>query len=271
MKKRNLKRILLKLCLFVIIIYIVYNCFVLYKNKLSQKERIEETYDKIEIDTLNDNSKKNDLERYTYKDGFYSEKLSDEIKEKITGYSFPKKFDEEYTSISYDDLRYLRLKYKDFYGKEHDDGEMIVNKEVAEEVLKIFYELYINNYPIEKIELVEKYNASDELSMQDNNTSAFNYRIVELGDKLAWHCFGLAIDLNPLYNPYILGNELYPSTATEYVDRKKDFAGKIDHNDLAFITFKKYGWKWGGDFIYSKDYQHFYKDIYDDSIRQKRR
>jgi len=45
---------------------------------------------------------------------------------------------------------------------------------------------------------------------------------------------------------------------------------KIDHNDLAYITFKKYGWKWGGDFLYSKDYQHFYKDIYSDTIRKRK-
>ncbi len=273
MKKRRLKKSvkhkLFKIPIFIILIYIISNRLTLHKSKIKMDDFKEIT--KISDSILNKNMKIQNLDRYTYKEGFYSEKLSYEIKERITGHSFPEKFDENYTSLSYDDLRYVRLKYKDFSGKEHNDGEMIVNKEVAEEVLKIFYELYINNYAIEKIKLVEEYNALDELSMQDNNTSAFNYRKVESGDKLSWHCFGLAIDLNPLYNPYILGNELYPSTATEYVDRKREFAGKIDHNDLAFITFKKYGWKWGGDFINSKDYQHFYKDIYDDSIRQKRR
>lgn len=78
----------------------------------------------------------------------------------------------------------------------------------------------------------------------------------------------MAIDINPLYNPYVLGDELYPSTASSYVNRNIDFKGKIDHYDLAYQTFIKYGWKWGGNFIYTKDYQHFYKDIYDDSIRE---
>ena len=214
---------------------------------------------------------KEELERYTYEEGFYYENLSKEIKTKITGKSFPIEFDENYTKISYDDLKYLNVKYYDFDGKEHSNGELIVNKDVAEEVLKIFYELYQNKYPIDKMKLVEEYDAVDELSMEDNNTSAFNYRIVENSDKLSWHCFGLAIDINPLYNPYVLENEIYPKNAKEYTNRIKDFKGKITHNDLAYQVFTKYGWKWGGDFINSKDYQHFYKDIYDETIRERRK
>ena len=214
---------------------------------------------------------KEELERYTYQEDFYYENLSNEIKTRITGKSFPKEFDETYSKISYNDLKYLNIKYYDFNEIEHNDGALIVNKDVAEEVLKIFYELYQNKYPIDKMKLVEEYDAIDELSMEDNNTSAFNYRIVENSDKLSWHCFGLAIDMNPLYNPYVLGNEIYPQNAKEYTNRIKEFKGKITHNDLAYQVFTKYGWKWGGDFISSKDYQHFYKDIYDETIRERRK
>ena len=212
---------------------------------------------------------KEDLKRYTYKDGFYSENLSKEIKAKITGHSYPKKFNENYTKISYDDLKYLKVKYYNFEGKEINNGEIIVHKEVSSEVLKIFYELYQNKYPINKIKLIEEYNTSDELSMQANNSSAFNYRLVENTDKLSWHCFGLAIDINPLLNPYIVGDKVYPITAQKYVDRTKNFKGKIDEKDLAYKIFTKYNWKWGGHFTHAKDYQHFYKEIYDDTIREK--
>ena len=213
---------------------------------------------------------KEELERFTYQENFYYENISNEVKKKITGKSYPSEFDEHYTQISYEDLKYVKVKYYDFKEEEHNDGELIVNKDIALDVLKIFYELYQNKYPIEKIKLVEEYDAIDELSMEDNNTSAFNYRIVENSDKLSWHCFGLAIDINPLYNPYILGNEIYPKTAITYTNRLKDFKGKITHNDLAYQIFTKYGWKWGGDFINSKDYQHFYKEIYEESIRERR-
>ena len=216
------------------------------------------------------NKEKEELNRYTYQDGFYEEKLSSNLKDKILGVSFPVEFSDKYTKISFDDLRYVRLKYKDLNGITHDDGEMIVNKKVAKEVLFIFYELYINDYPIEKIKLVEEYNANDEESMEDNNTSCFNYRVVEGEDKLSWHALGLAIDINPKYNPYIVGKKVYPVNGYDYVNRKNDFIYKIDYDDLAYKIFKKYGWSWGGDFKYTKDYQHFYKVIYEDNVRESK-
>ena len=199
-----------------------------------------------------------ELDRVVYMDGFYYEKLSIDVKNRITGYSFP---DNTYDKISYDDLRYLRVMFYDFNNNIHDDGELIVNEKVALEVLKIFYELYTEKYQIAMIKLVDEYSADDELSMKNNNTSSFNFRNVENSDKLSWHCFGLAIDINPLYNPYIVGGKIYPSNASKYADRTLDFSGKIDSDDLAYKIFSKYGWKWGGDFVYSKDYQHFYKEL----------
>ena len=216
------------------------------------------------ISISDDRVKDEELNRFTYEEGFYYEDLSSSIKNRITGYTFP---DNTYEKITYDDLKYLRVKYYDFDNNLHDDGELIVNKEVALEVLKIFYELYLEKYQIAKIKLADDYSADDDLSMKDNNTSSFNFRNVENSKKLSWHCFGLAIDINPLYNPYVVGGKVYPSTAKKYSNRSKKFAGKIDHDDYAYKVFTKYGWKWGGDFIYSKDYQHFYKEIYDDSVR----
>ena len=274
-KRRKLKRWVKKTLItipIIVLLFITIESIKIIKPTFSSPKAINKEEKKI-VEKTNEKEEtpKENLERYTYQDDFYYENLSNEIKIKITGKSFPKEFDENYTKISYDDLKYLNVKYYDFDGKEHKDGELIVNKEVALETLKIFYELYQNKYPIKKIKLVEEYNASDELSMEDNNTSAFNYRIVENSDKLSWHCFGLAIDINPLYNPYILDNEIYPKTALEYTDRAKNFQGKITHNDLAYQIFKKYNWLWGGDFINSKDYQHFYKNIYDETIRERRK
>jgi len=225
----------------------------------SLEDNIDE-YNVIEDDRIVNE----ELNRYVYQDGFYYEDISSEIQNRITGYSFP---DDTFGKIEYSDLRFLNVKYYDFDKNVHDDGELIVNKEVALDVLKIFYELYLGEYPIEKIRLVDEYSADDDLSMKDNNTSAFNFRQVENSEKLSWHCFGLAIDINPLYNPYVSHGKVYPENALKYSDRTWNFNYKIDHNDLAYLTFTKYGWKWGGDFVYSKDYQHFYKDIYDDSVR----
>lgn len=208
--------------------------------------------------------------RVVYKDGFYYEELSTEMITRITGKSFPTQFSSEFETVDYSDLRYVRVKYYDFNGNLHEDGEFIVNKLVSLDVVKIFYELYLNKYPINSIKLVDDYGGNDELSMEDNNSSGFNYRVVENINRLSWHAFGLAIDINPLYNPYVLSEKIYPSTALDYVDRDKDFEGKIDYDDLAYKVFTKYGWKWGGDFNYTKDYQHFYKEVLEDVIRDKK-
>ena len=237
------------------------------KNDVSDsKNEINEYDSEVEDDFL----ETEELNRVVYKDGFYYEELSSKIKEEITGVTFPLEFDDSYSEINYEDLRYVIVKYYDFNGEEHKDGEMIVHKLVAQEVLEIFYKLYQNKYPIEKMVLVDKYDGDDELSMRDNNTSCFNYRIVENIDRLAWHAFGLAIDVNPLYNPYVVDDTIYPSTAGDYVNRDIEFEGKIDHNDLAYKVFTEYGWKWGGDFAYTKDYQHFYKEALDGSIRERK-
>jgi len=194
-------------------------------------------------------------------EGFYYIELTDEIKARITGLSYPK--DDSNIAINYDDLRYIHLLYFDFDGAEHE-GELIVNTRLADEVMEIFYELYQAKYPFTSINLVDSYGqaADDELSMQANNTSAFNYRRVAGTSKLSLHSFGAAIDINPLLNPYIKADgSFYPANSEEYCERSRVFPGKIDHDDLAYKLFTAAGWDWGGDWTSAKDYQHFDKDL----------
>lgn len=97
--------------------------------------------------------------------------------------------------------------------------------------------------------------------MKDNNTSCFNYRKIAGTNKLSNHSFGLAVDINPLYNPYVKTTRnktiVFPDNATVYADRTKTFDHKIDQNDLAYRVFTKHGFIWGGGWINVKDYQHF--------------
>ena len=194
-------------------------------------------------------------------EGFYYIELDGQIKERITGYSYPE--DDSDIAVHYDDLRYIHLLYYDFDGVERE-GELIVHARLADEVMEIFYELYQAKYPFTSIKLVDDYGqaADDELSMRANNTSAFNYRPVAGTKKLSLHSFGAAIDVNPLFNPYIKADgSFYPANSAEYRDRSRDFPGKIDHDDLAYELFTARGWDWGGDWTSSKDYQHFDKDL----------
>ncbi len=193
-------------------------------------------------------------------DGFYYVKLDDNIKQLITGFSYPK--DDTDCEISYDDLRYIKLMHYDFEGNVKE-GELIVNAALADEVTEIFYLLYKEKYPLTSVTLVDKYGecADDNISMAANNTSAFNYRYVAGTNKLSLHSFGAAIDINPMLNPYVKNGSVSPENGAAYADRSLDFAGKIDENDICYKLFTERGWSWGGHFKSSKDYQHFSKDI----------
>ncbi len=189
---------------------------------------------------------------------FYSEEPGAEVQQRIMGISY-----QENDNISIGELRYLRVLYVGFDGQTHI-GELLVNQSIAEDVLEIMAELYENGYAIEKMALVDDYGADDEQSMEDNNTSAFNYREIAGTSRMSRHSLGLAIDINPRYNPYIKRKNngetvISPVNGAEYADRSREFAHKIDENDLCYRLFTEHGFTWGGSWNSVKDYQHFEK------------
>ncbi len=218
----------------------------------------------------------------TYQEGFTYQPLSDEIKARITGISYPVTksvapalsveainiMEDNITpAIAYDDLCYMNVLYYDFNG-EVQTGELICNQKLAQDFVEIFYELYLNEYQIAKIRLVDEYNGDDTASMLDNNTSCFNYRVVDGSSSLSKHALGCAIDINPFYNPYVVFNKdgsgetyISPAGSEIYADRSKDFPYKIDENDLCYKLFKEHGFTWGGNWNSCKDYQHFQKVV----------
>jgi hypothetical protein len=193
-------------------------------------------------------------------EGFYAVELDDNVKARITGMSYPA--DDSNSAIHYADLRYLRILHYDFAGAVHE-GELIVHRSLADEVLTIFYELYKAKYSLTSVNLVDNYGepGDDNVSMAANNTSAFNYRFVTGTRTLSRHSYGAAVDINPMLNPYLVGDRIAPENGAEYADRSRDFAGKIDHDDLCYQLFIAHGWSWGGDWNVDKDYQHFSKKI----------
>lgn len=85
--------------------------------------------------------------------------------------------------VPLDRLRLLELSYYDFEGQSHMDGQMIVLDAVSKDVINIFKQLYKQKFPIAKIRLINDYDGSDELSMADNNSSAFICREITGGGK----------------------------------------------------------------------------------------
>lgn len=171
-------------------------------------------------------------------------------------------------TVPLSELRHVKVLYKN---KEQQTlkGEIVCNKHIADDVAEIFYELYKANYPIERIRLMDDYNADDETAMRDNNTSSFNFRFISHSTKVSKHGLGLAVDLNTLYNPFVLTVDgkihVEPATALKYVDRSKNFDYKIDENDLAYKLFTEHGFEWGGHWKTRKDYQHF--ELPDDKVK----
>ncbi len=186
---------------------------------------------------------------------FYMSEITDGLFSRMYGKSY-----KENCNVPREELIYLHILHKDLDGNTKQ-GEIVVNKLISDDVLDIFKELYKANYPIEKVRLIDEYNADDESSMRDNNSSSFNFRFISHTTTISKHGRGLAVDINPLYNPYIKEvngqRSLEPSTAEPYVDRTADFPYKIDHNDLCYKLFMEHGFEWGGDWENAKDYQHF--------------
>ncbi len=166
-------------------------------------------------------------------------------------------------TVPRDSLRYLTCLHMDKNGTTIM-GEMVLNKSVADTVLLIFRKLYDAQYPIERMRLIDYWEADDEMAMRDNNSSSFNFRFISHTQTVSKHGMGLAIDINTLYNPYHKfladGTEIIePATGAPYLDRTKDFDYKIEKDDLCYRLFKEAGFNWGGDWEDRKDYQHFEK------------
>jgi len=189
---------------------------------------------------------------------FSAQPIPDSVFHRMQGRSWP-----EGCTIRRADLRYLRLTHVDAESKEHV-GEMVCNKAIANDLIEIFKELYRQKYPIQRIRLIDDYEAVDERSMRDNNSSCFCYRKVSGTTKLSKHAMGMAVDINTLFNPYVRTGKdgrriVEPATATKYVDRRKTFPYKIVKGDLLYRLFVQHGFKWGGSWRTMKDWQHFEK------------
>jgi D-alanyl-D-alanine carboxypeptidase len=155
-------------------------------------------------------------------------------------------------------LRRVEISHIGFDGQTHR-GELIVHEDVVRDVIAIFDQLRQMRYPIAKARNVNLYpGAEDELSMEDNNTSAFNCRGIPGSDRWSWHAYGRAIDMNPLINPYIDGTGYFePKNAGQYLDRNRSDPGLLHKGDPAIRVFTDRGWQWGGDWTNPIDYQHF--------------
>ena len=163
---------------------------------------------------------------------------------------------EEGCPIALADIRSISVLYVREDGTVHH-GELVLAKEQAENIVQVFRRLYQQGFVIHSMKSIEHYGGDDDLSMADNNTSALNCRKVKGTTKWSEHSYGLAIDINPLWNPYVRNQSVEPPEGKHFLDRTLSQEGLIKTGDSIIDFFGDIGWKWGGYWTKSKDYQHF--------------
>jgi hypothetical protein len=156
------------------------------------------------------------------------------------------------------DLRLVRVSYRGFDGRGHV-GALVVHRRVTRDVVKVFRRLYTAEFPIRRMKPVSAYRGSDDASMAADNTSGFNCRRAVGSATGGWsqHAYGTAIDVNPVENPYVLGGRALPPAGRRYVDRTRVRRGMAVEGGVLVNAFESVGWKWGGRWTGSPDYQHF--------------
>lgn len=183
------------------------------------------------------------------------EAIPEDVKREMHKYSW-----RQGCPVPLEKLSYLTLSYWGFDHKPHQ-GVLIVNSDVAQEVFDMFKEMYEDKYPIAKMQPIDRYHGDDNASMIDNNTSAFNCRaMTDFPDQYSVHSYGMAIDINPMFNPYVNNGKVEPAEGAKYQDRAVYYKGKIVPSSKVTEIFAAHGWTWGGDWPGTiKDYQHFEK------------
>jgi hypothetical protein len=154
-------------------------------------------------------------------------------------------------------LRLLTLSYRGFDRRAHS-GRLIVKRSVAKQVVGVFRKLYQAGFPIRRMQLVDAYGGSDFRSIEADNTSAFNCRAATGSSNWSNHAYGLAIDVNPIENPYVTASGSVAHTASRpYLNRSRIRRGMAYPSGVLVRTFRSIGWGWGGYWSGDRDYQHF--------------
>jgi peptidoglycan L-alanyl-D-glutamate endopeptidase CwlK len=151
-----------------------------------------------------------------------------------------------------DTLTLIDITYLSFDTLIHQ-GQLVIHRKVAQELVAIFNELLKQQFPIAHAIPIVAYSWDDDASMAANNTSAFNYRLVHGTNQLSNHSYGLAVDINTVLNPYVRRDgTVMPPGATYELSKPGTITPEVVE------VFKSYEWEWGGDWE-RKDWQHFQK------------
>ena len=178
--------------------------------------------------------------------------LAPELRAQMTGVSWHRG-----CPVPLSDLRLLTLSYRGFDRRSHT-GRLVVNKNVATQVGAVFRKLYRTGFPIRGMQLVDVYGGSDFRSIEADNTSSFNCRQATGSSAWSNHAYGLAIDIDPIENPYVTASGSVAHRASRpYLNRSQIRRGMAYPGGVLVNAFRSIGWGWGGYWSGDRDYQHF--------------
>jgi hypothetical protein len=159
------------------------------------------------------------------------------------------------------DLRLLTVSYWDFEGRVREGG-VVVHGDAAPGLAKVFRRLYQLKFPIRHMQLDDMYGPRRARPADEDVTGSFRCRRAvpspcgSGSGNWSNHAYGLAIDINPIENPYIGCGRVHDPRMRRYVDRSRLRRGMV--TPAVVRAFRSIGWGWGGDWSGdTKDYMHF--------------
>jgi peptidoglycan LD-endopeptidase CwlK len=158
--------------------------------------------------------------------------------------------------------RLVTVKYYSTDGRVHQ-GQLVIDADLVSDIKRVFALALKERFPVYSVipisdKRFRKENRwDDELSMEANNTSAFNYREITGGGRLSNHAYGRAVDINTFLNPYVKGDIVLPRGATY----NPKVEGTFTADSPVVREFLRLGWAWGGNWTSPRDYQHFEKPL----------
>lgn len=157
---------------------------------------------------------------------------------------------------SISNLRKVTTDYWGFDGVFHSDGELIVSKDHAERIAYTFKSLCELHFPINKIKPLHEYSDNKTVNLfTDNDT--FAYSCTDLEGVSNSNRFGISVNINPIQNPLVDNEKVFPTSGISYIDRNNYKMGMLLRDDLFVGLFEKMGWNWGGNNLTKKNYMNF--------------
>jgi len=160
-------------------------------------------------------------------------------------------------------FRVLSVTYWGFDQQAHT-GQVVVNASAVAPLSTVFRKLYAMRFPIRHMALSDEYGpvsgrpADGDISASTECRQAVPSPCTKGTGTGHWseHAYGLAVDINPVENPYVGCGQTRDKTAVSFMDRSRVRRGMVTPAVVA--AFQSVGWGWGGSWFGStKDYMHF--------------